>query len=515
MDPNPGIFPHLSYVMSRLPSLTRKNDSHNSDSNSLQFDIEQPRLPPPSDPSSSNTTSHHVNITDPKLLASMTRTIYDVAQTRSMLKVIGERPDHEAVDNAKAKLADLDAHLSRQLEEIVMSPAPSNVAPIQWRHQQAQKEKECRKLAEDEKRVYKAVIQLDEMHDAYEKLLHDAEKRLVQIYSSAGEATECVGEEKPGIDDEVNEEVVGILQKAYGHGMERIDLSNRGLRMLPEAFGRVSGLVVLNVSTNQLVAIPDSIAGLQNLEELNVSANNLEALPDSIGLLQKLKLLIVCGNKLTALPDSICHCKSLVELDASFNQLKYLPTNIGYELQHLEKLMIFLNKIRSFPSSVCEMRSLRYLDAHFNELHGLPSAFGRLTNLEVLNLSSNFSDLQELPETFGDLIKLKELDLSNNQISALPNTFGRLDSLSKLNLEQNPLEVPPKEIVKQGVQAVRNYMTRRWVDILNEEERSRVEMQEQEQMGWLTRSTSWLKNVSESVSGSPRDPKESYLQEQL
>jgi len=218
--------------------------------------------------------------------------------------------------------------------------------------------------------------------------------------------------------------------------------------------------------------------------------------------------------------------RSLVELDVSFNSLSYLPTNIGYELPNLQKLMIQLNKIRSLPSSICELKSLRYLDAHFNELHGLPIAIGRMTNLEVLNLSSNFSDLKELPETFGDLTNLRELDLSNNQIHALPDTFGRLDNLTKLNLEQNPLELPPMEIVNQGVEAVKGFMAKRWLDILLEEERrNSQEMQEQEQGGWLTRSTSWLKNVSGNVIGyigtavgtpmTPKSPRDAYLDQQL
>lgn len=211
-----------------------------------------------------------------------------------------------------------------------------------------------------------------------------------------------------------------------------------------------------------------------------------------------------------------------MELDVSFNNLSYLPTNIGYELPNLQKLMIQLNKIRSLPSSICELKSLRYLDAHFNELNGLPIAIGRLTNLEVLNLSSNFTDLKELPETFGDLTNLRELDLSNNQIHALPDTFGRLENLTKLNLEQNPLELPPVEIVNLGVHAVKTFMAKRWIDILLEEERkSNQEMQEQGEGGWLTRSTSWLKNVSENVVGylgnpmSPKSPRDPYLDQQL
>jgi hypothetical protein len=210
----------------------------------------------------------------------------------------------------------------------------------------------------------------------------------------------------------------------------------------------------------------------------------------------------------------------LVELDVSFNSLTYLPTNIGYELVNLQKLSMQLNKIRYLPTSVCEMKSLRCLDAHFNELHGLPHAIGRLTNIEILNLSSNFSDLKELPDTIGDLTNLRELDLSNNQIHALPDTFGRLDNLTKLNMDQNPLVIPPVEVVNEGVEAVKLFMAKRWLEVLAEEERmSMLEMQEQGQTGWLTRSTSWLKsyvsNVSEyltSPRGSPRDP---YLDQQL
>ncbi|KAE9608534.1 hypothetical protein Lal_00020815 [Lupinus albus] len=494
MDPN--------RVMSRLPSLPVSTIA-----DSDQFDIEQPHTSPPSDPSSSR--FQFPNLTDPQLLASITQAISEVSQARSVLSLLGPRPIHEDVDKARAKLADIEFKLSKQLDEIVLLPGPAEIEVDDWRARMDEKEREHWESVEEEKQVYKSVVQLDEMHDAYEKLLSDAEKRLVKIYESA---------DGGGDDDdvEVDEAVVEILQEAHGKRIERVVLSGRGLRLLPEAFGWIPGLVLLDVSSNQLSAIPDSIAGLENLEELNLSSNLLESLPDSIGLLQKLKFLNVSANKLNALPDSICQCRSLVVLDASFNNLSYLPTNIGYELPNLERLMIQLNKIRSLPSSVCEMKSLRYLDAHVNELHGLPIAIGRLTTLEVLNLSSNFSDLKELPETFGDLTNLRELDLSNNQIHALPDTFGRLDNLKRLNLEHNPLELPPLEIVNLGVEAIKTFMAKRWIDILAEEERkSSQEMQEQEQSSWLTRSTLWLKRYFGSPKSSSKPPTDAFLDQQL
>ncbi|KAJ0049561.1 hypothetical protein Pint_15539 [Pistacia integerrima] len=502
MDPNPKNFPVLSYVMARLPTFGPRTTG---------YDIEQP------DPSSSGQSEIIVDrmphLSDPKLISSMRHAIHDVYQTRSVLQALGPRPDHETVDNAKARLSEIESSLSKSLEEIVLMPRPAEVDRFEWRAHLAEKEKECREKAEKEKSVYKSILQVDEMHEAYEKMLKEAEALLVKIYEKAENAD---GSEVLPVSEEVNEEVVGVLQEASGKSLERVDLSSRRLRFLPEAFGRISGLKVLNLSNNQLEVIPDSIAGLTNLEELYLGSNLLESLPDSIGLLYNLKILDVSGNKLCALPDSICQCRSLVELDAGFNRLSYLPTNIGFELVNLQKLSIPLNKIRSLPTSIGEMRSLRYLDAHFNELHGLPLSIGKLTNLEIFNLSKNFNDLTELPETFGDLINLKELDLSNNQIHALPDTFGRLDNLTKLDLDENPLVIPPMEVVKQGVEAVKDFMAKRWLQLLVEEERkSMMQVSEEGQTGWLTRSTSWLKTyvsgVTETVSeylgtGSPRDP---------
>ncbi|KAI3820723.1 hypothetical protein L1987_08271 [Smallanthus sonchifolius] len=515
MDPNPKNFPILSYVMTRLPSMKRPPTA--------EFDIEQPPTTPvsPSKPISKpepyfELTERMPHLADPQLLASMHAAVADVSQTRSLLKTLGERPDHEAVDIAKARLAEIDAMFSNQLDEISLS---DKVDP----------EDEKRKKAfEREKQMHKALISLDQMHESYDKLLSDAEKRLEKIYESAkigGRKSGPVVDEwssgqGPAVVDDVKEEVVAILTDALSNGAQTIDLSERRLPFLPEAFGKICTLVCLNLSSNQLEVIPDSVAGLENLEELNVSSNILDSLPDSIGCLLKLKILDVSSNKLDSLPDSIAHCRSLVELDASFNKLTYLPTKIGHELVKLKKLSIPLNKVRNLPTSIGEMVSLQFLDAHFNELRGLPKSIGKLSNLEVLNLGSNFSYLRELPDTIGDLTSLRELDVSNNQIQELPLTFGRLDKLTKLNIDQNPLVIPPKEVVEEGIGAVKVYMAQRWFDMLVEEqEKSRREQEALAQASWLSRSTTWLAGavvgaagtVSLLMAGENNDP---YLDEE-
>ncbi|KAL0385134.1 UNVERIFIED_CONTAM: Plant intracellular Ras-group-related LRR protein 9 [Sesamum radiatum] len=474
MDPNPTNFPILSYVMAKLPHITRTFST-----SAPEFDIENPPEPEPKPPEPYFELSEKMpHLKNPELISAMRRAVKDVAQTRSILQTLGTRPDHETVDTARFKLAEYDQ--SKPVSEELVT----------------------------EYKNYKAVIALDEMHEAYERMVSAAEKRLERFYEAAlagvdlAEAEKEVNQVKD--QEEVNEEVVGILKAAeLGKGIPRVDLSGRRLRILPEQFGRMKSLIVLNLSHNQLEAIPDSIAGLENLEEFNLSANLLESLPDSIGLLLKLKILDVSRNKLAALPDSISHCRSLEELDAGFNKLTYLPTIMGFELVNLKKLSVHLNRIRYLPTSIGELKSLRLLDIHFNELHGLPPSIRGLTSLEILNLSSNFNDLTELPDTISELINLKELDLSNNQIHALPDNFGRLVNLTKLKLDENPLEIPPKEVVAAGVDAVRTYMIKRWDAILMEEEEKRKkEAEEQEEDDTLlARGTSWLNSMVSVVSG--------------
>lgn len=181
----------------------------------------------------------------------MTNTVSDVAQTRSVLQTLGPRPDHESVDVAMSKLAEMEANLSKQLEEIVLSPRPTDIDRLQWRSYLAEKEEKCRQEAEKEKATYKAVLQLDELHEAYEKMLKEAEERLVRIYENAETVAE--GDDNyVSVSEEENPEVTGILQAAFGGGLDRVDLSCRRLKVLPEAFGRIQGLVVLNLSNNQL-----------------------------------------------------------------------------------------------------------------------------------------------------------------------------------------------------------------------------------------------------------------------
>ncbi|KAK8602454.1 hypothetical protein V6N13_057917 [Hibiscus sabdariffa] len=468
MDPDPNTYPLLSYVISHIAS--HGTSAVSASTNPPQILTKMPHL------------------SRPNVLASMIEAVSDVCKTRSFLQNLGPRPDRKTVETARSKLAGIESSLAVSLEELFLCPRPGVVDLLEWRAFLAEKEFEIRHDADKEKHPQKLILLWDEMHEAYGKLLKEAEERLVKIYENEAENSE-----------EVKAEVARILREAEGKPLERLEFTERKLRYLPPEFGNISGLLLLNLSSNELKVIPESIASLEQLEELNLSSNLLDSLPDSIGLLHNLKILNVSGNKLKALPDTICLCRSLIELDASFNSLSQLPNDLGRYLGNLRKLSIHLNKIRSLPASIGGMSALCFLDAHMNELSSLPDEIGRLTNLEILNLSSNFTNLTQIPNTIGELKNLRELDLGDNQINALPKTIGRLDKLTKLNLEHNPLEIPPSEIINQGVEAVKTFMR----DVLVEEENKRsLERNEQTRSGWLMSGGSWLINSASVVGGS-------------
>lgn len=176
-----------------------------------------------------------------------------------MLQTLGERPDHESVDRAKAKIDEIDAGLSKELEALVLMSRPDDVDVKLWKADLAERESEIRRKAEEERRLYKSIILLDEMHDVYKKLLSESEEKLVNIYDDA-RLSDQVGavvivEDMNTEEELLSAEIVNILQEAAGkeQQMRKVDLSGKQLSVLPENFfGMVSGLFMLNLSNNQL-----------------------------------------------------------------------------------------------------------------------------------------------------------------------------------------------------------------------------------------------------------------------
>ncbi|CAN6879821.1 hypothetical protein F2Q70_00033104 [Brassica cretica] len=251
--------------------------------------------------------------------------------------------------------------------------------------------------------------------------------------------------------------------------LKTLDLSGMSLASLSASSINLASISKLDLSNNNIQQIPESlVARMLNLWALDLHSNQLKTLPNSIGCLSKLKVLNVSGNNLQHLPKTIEDCRWLEELNANFNELTMLPDTIGFELTNLTKLSVNSNKLVVLPSSLSHLTSLRVLDARLNRLGSLPDDLENLVNLQVLNVSQNFQHLKELPYSVGLLISLVELDVSYNGITVLPDSIGCLRRIQKLSLEGNPLISPPFEVVEQGLEAVKQYMSEKMTESYKE-----------------------------------------------
>ena len=201
-----------------------------------------------------------------------------------------------------------------------------------------------------------------------------------------------------------------------GHTMDDLWLGDERVGD-EEWLGRVwAATGVLDLEADNLTII-DGI-----LRTLNLSSRGLQILPGSIGQLASLTELDLTGNKVASLPDSIGQLTNLTELHLSGNKIVSLPDSIG-QLTSLTVLNLFSNKLASLPESIGKLKSLKRLNLAGNQLASLPESMRKLTNLTELHLYEN-ALIGEVPLWLGALIHLETIDLSTN-----PALGGSLPSL--------------------------------------------------------------------------------------
>jgi len=100
-----------------------------------------------------------------------------------------------------------------------------------------------------------------------------------------------------------------------------LNLSHRGLSMVPSYAFHTHTITRLDLSHNCLVSVPDEIACLKNLHELWLSHNAISELPDAIGKLTKLRSMDLQFNQLSWLPETLGRLQQLGELDLRNNPL--------------------------------------------------------------------------------------------------------------------------------------------------------------------------------------------------
>ncbi len=233
-----------------------------------------------------------------------------------------------------------------------------------------------------------------------------------------------------------------------------LDISQNNLISLPEEFNKLINLSKLSLRENKFISLPSTITQLKNLYELDISFNKLTSLPDDIGNLSNLKYLYIRGNYLTLLPDSIGNLSNLPNFSIDFNKLTSLPDSIG-NLSNISTLSIRGNNIIFLPDTICQLTNLSSLNLSNNQLTSIPDNIHNLSNLTHLDIGGN--NLISIPETIGQLKKLSYLNVRKNQLKSLPDTISKLSNLRSIIVYDNPLINPPIEVVKQGIEAIRNY----------------------------------------------------------
>ncbi len=259
-----------------------------------------------------------------------------------------------------------------------------------------------------------------------------------------------------------------------------LDLSSKGLRVIPDIVGECANLEVLVLRKNELEEVPPVVRRLEKLQVLDLYYNAIPALPDwlaelplrelnlginrtetfpavvariptletlvlagtdglpaAIGDLTQLQSLAVAGTAGPIEPGGLARLGNLRTLGLG-RLAAPLPEDIG-QLAALEELSFTVADpaAMALPESLGELSSLRVLRA---DKATLPSSLGRLAALEELKVSGNEGGL---PDGLCELAALRVLDLHYARITSLPEGIGRLGALETLNLEATYLETLP------------------------------------------------------------------------
>ncbi|OYQ65458.1 hypothetical protein B9G53_07200 [Pseudanabaena sp. SR411] len=219
-------------------------------------------------------------------------------------------------------------------------------------------------------------------------------------------------------------------------------LGNR-LKTLPTELAELTNLQSLDLSSNSLKTFPNSVTRLTNLQSLNLSGNRLKTFPNSVTRLTNLQSLDLRSNRLSAIPESIASLNNLQSLDLSDNILRAFPHSVT-RLTNLQSLNLSANSLIAIPNSISSLTNLQSLILIYNRLSAIPDLIASLINLQFLSLK--FNNLSTIPDSITSLINLQSLDLGCNSLSTIPDSIIRLTNLQSLDLGGNSLSAIPDSI---------------------------------------------------------------------
>lgn len=202
-----------------------------------------------------------------------------------------------------------------------------------------------------------------------------------------------------------------------------------------------------DLSYGNLTSLPEFLfERAREIRALRLNQNEINILPRTIKLFSSLITLDLSNNNLSYLSDEIVQLRHLRTFIAKNNHIKSvtIPKDFG-RMTSLEVLNLSGNEIKVFPQQITELFRLRYLYLGGNSIVEVPNRIKNLKRLEVLYLGGNC--LTDIPAEVGDLCSLTSLTLCDNQLQSLPPTLINLRHLQSLSLHSNNLSTLPQEIV--------------------------------------------------------------------
>jgi Leucine-rich repeat (LRR) protein len=201
--------------------------------------------------------------------------------------------------------------------------------------------------------------------------------------------------------------------------LNQLDLSFNKMSLLPDNFGDLNKLILLDLSNNELLNFPqDQIDVFASLLKLNISRNHIDVMPIGFPYLYRLKALEVCCNDLKALP---------VELD---------------KMKNLEILDISDNIIETLPERICKMPALKKLDCSDNKItKGFPKAWENLR--------------QKCTVAYGDQSSFKSREVrerpSDKEAETQSSPKGGKKGIGKKKV--GPMGTPPMRIKSKSMKS--------------------------------------------------------------
>ncbi|WP_294279887.1 leucine-rich repeat domain-containing protein [uncultured Chryseobacterium sp.] len=229
----------------------------------------------------------------------------------------------------------------------------------------------------------------------------------------------------------------------------KLDLSNYGLKDIPEEVFELKNLKKLILRNNKIKNIPAEIEKLNRLETLDLSGNNISLFYAKICSLKNLKTLNLNNNQLKNTPLQLTNLKKLRSIHLSNNRFRQIPSNI-FSLHNLRELDISNNPIEIIDSRIENLNNLRKLWINNLKINNFPiKSIGNLKSLDALYCYSkrNVDDL--------------DLDTYFKVLSMIKG-----NSMKKLNaLIANSKSTENKILMKNKIREIKKvFITYAWSD---------------------------------------------------